>query len=223
MVSHFKLRAEDISSKGSSLLLRSKLKNGERACIVWAPKEFTLERSFFSIQSDVTKTGGYYLYTDEVDTYFLCALLNSAPFKRSIFGANLRPFGTYHLDVERLLAIDFLKVESNERDFSLAELFIQFLHEKDLSDYQKSVREYMISQFEDVRDAMFLELVYPLFFSNNALSIRKHWSSALEKYSDADNMLKSIEALFQMLNENSDKLSNDIKRLRMLLNILPRR
>lgn len=224
MINTFKLNQANIEQSGFSLLTQSVIDNPRHGRIIWVPNMFTLEKSYFSIESDAKKTGGLYIYSNLVDTYYLCAILNSALYKKKIFGNHLRPFATYNLDRARLLNLDILYVDKYiQQDLSLLELIIQFLHHEELTSYQKSIREYMISQFEDIRDAIVLELQFPLFFLAHKLFVREKWSETLTLYGSAKKMTESIDAIFESLIDNTNHLSNMIKRLKILLNSLPKR
>lgn len=224
MIPTFNLNHKNIDTAGSRLLFQSKIDNPGHGRIIWAPYLFTLEKSYFSIENDANKEGGFYIYSNMVDTYYLCAILNSASYKKRIFGNNLRPFATYNLGLTQLLNLDILLVDENvQHDISILELIIQFLHHEELTSYQLGIREYMISQFEDVRDAIVLELLFPLFFRAHHLFVRLNWSESLTIYGSANKMTESIDNIFKLLNDNTNPLGNTIKRLKVLLNSLPKR
>lgn len=224
MIPTFKLNHMNIDMEGYRLLLQSKIDNPGRGRIIWVPYLFTLEKSYFSIEREANKMGGFYIYSNMVDSYYLGAILNSAIYKKKIFGNNLRPFATYNLELKRLLNLDILLVDDNiQHDLSIAELIIQFLHHDEITSYQLSIREYMISQFEDVRDAIVLELLFPLFFREHNLYVSKNWADSLTIYGSANKMTESIDNLFRLLNDNTNPLGNTIKRLKVLLNSLPKR
>lgn len=224
MIPTFNLNHNNIDTSGSRLLFQSKIDNPGHGRIIWVPRLFTLERSYFSIESEANKARGFYIYSNKVDPYYLCAILNSASYKRKIFGNKLRPFSTYNLELTQLQNLDILFAAKDiQHDISILELIIQFLHHEELTSYQLSVREYMINQFEDVRDAIVLELLFPLFFQSHNLCVRKNWAESLTIYGSANMMTESIDNIFHLLNDNTNSLGNSIKRLKVLLNSLPKR
>lgn len=52
MIPTFKLNHKNIDTAGSRLLFQSKIDNPGHGRIIWAPYLFTLEKSYFSIESD---------------------------------------------------------------------------------------------------------------------------------------------------------------------------
>lgn len=203
--------------------LNSLYLSNDNSDVIFAPRDFRIGKSFFRDVSSghiVNPFEYTYIHTDKVEWGYLCALLNSSTYTKRLFGKNVRPYSIQHISEILLLKTPLFEAnEDIQNELTVIESIILSLrYEENIPEEHKRVLSYIISVFEDVRDAYILELENSFMFLLRDISIRKYWNKMVLRICTGD-MEEDVYALFEELMQPSNILMNNIKRLKMYIRL----
>lgn len=191
--------------------------------VIFAPRNFRIGKSYFSnvqLNHHVNPLEYVYIHADDVKRGYLCALLNTTTYLKRLFGNNIRPYSMQRLSETLILKTPLLeaRVDVQKELTEIEAIILSLRNDENAPVEYKRVLNYIVSVFEDVREAYILEIENALMFSLWNISIRKHWNKLLLSVCTG-NMNKDIYLLFKELSQPSCILMNNIKRLKLYIRL----
>lgn len=187
--------------------------------ILCAPRQFRIGESYFgyvSSKHQLRETDSFFIHTDEVNVLYLCALLNSSSYRSKIFGKRIRPYSIQQLNAVKLLGIPFSKADKGiqEELCVIESIILSLRYDKNIPKEHQRVLSYVISTFEQVRDAYIVEMENKWILTVWNIQIRKPWLKMLNGIYTGD-LTEDIYVLFLELSKPTNILMNNIKRLKL--------
>ena len=191
--------------------------------VIFAPRNFRIGKSYFSnvpLRHHVNSLEYVYIHANDIKWGYLCALLNTTTYLKRLFGNNIRPYSMQQLSETLILKTPLLEAsEDVQKELTVIETIVLSLRNDENAPVEyKRVLNYIVSVFEDVREAYILEIENALMFSLWNISIRKHWKKLLLSVCTG-NMNEDIYLLFKELTQPSCILMNNIKRLKLYIRL----
>lgn len=223
---YFKLSLSNIYPShvlGKPWRLNSIYLRNDESNVVFAPRDFRIGKSYFRdvpFDHHVNPFENVYIHTEEVEWGYLCALLNSSTYIKRLFGKKVRPYSMQRMTEEFILNTPLFKANDDiQNELTVIESIILSLrYEQNIPEEHKRVLSYIISVFEDVREAYILEMENAFMFSLWDISIRKYWNKIVLRVCTG-NMAEDVYALFEELTQPSCILMNNIKRLKLYVSL----
>lgn len=199
--------------------LNSMYLRNDESNVIFVPRDFRIGKFYFRdvpLDHHVNPFEYIYIHTEKVEWGYLCALLNSPTYIKRLFGKKVRPYSMQRMTEEILLNIPLFKAnEDIQNELTVIESIILSLRfEQNIPEEHKRVLSYIISVFEDLREAYILEMENTFMFSLWGISIRKYWNKMVLRVCTGD-MEEDVYALFEELTQPSSVLMNNIKRLKL--------
>lgn len=182
--------------------------------VVFLPKVYTAGKSHAQLVCRPQEHPGLYAKVATIRTDYLASVLDSNIFVKSKFGENVLLYKEYELLPSNLqnILIRILPEEHQEL-IGRVQRILQYLYNEGAN--YRNIR-LMCSKFEDVRDALLLEAYNEYQLKKFNIQIKEKWIEMLLAHKE-----RAIEDvvvdIFMELVLSSTPLSNEIKRLRVLI------